>query len=290
MTLLDGKALARTIEKELISEVDNLKSHLITPTLAVILVGEDPASCAYVNMKIKACERVGIVSVAKRLDEKITQDELLKVIAKLDADEQIDGILIQLPLPRHIDTKEILEAVSYQKDVDGFHPFNVGRILTGIEAFAPATPLGVMNLLKNYNLSVSGKNVAIIGASNIVGKPLASLMLNAGATVSVCHILTQDVSFFTKNADIVCVGVGKPNLITADMIKEGAIVIDIGINRLSDGRLVGDVDFDLVSKKSSFITPVPGGVGPMTIVSLLQNTILGAKKRKLEHQKLQGFE
>lgn len=286
MTLLDGKALATKIEKELISEVANLKNHSITPTLAVVLVGEDPASCAYVNMKIKACERVGIVSIAKRLDDKITQDELLKVIAELDGDEQIDGILIQLPLPKHIDTKEILEAVSYQKDVDGFHPFNVGRILSGIEAFAPATPLGVMNLLKNYNLSVSGKNVAIIGASNIVGKPLASLMLNAGATVSICHILTQDVSFFTKNADIVCVGVGKPNLITADMIKEGAIVIDIGINRLSDGRLVGDVDFDLVSKKSSFITPVPGGVGPMTIVSLLQNTILGAKKRKLEYQKL----
>lgn len=286
MTLLNGKALATKIEKELISEVANLKNHSITPTLAVVLVGEDPASCAYVNMKIKACERVGIVSIAKRLDDKITQDELLKVIAELDGDEQIDGILIQLPLPKHIDTKEILEAVSYQKDVDGFHPFNVGRILSGIEAFAPATPLGVMNLLKNYNLSVSGKNVAIIGASNIVGKPLASLMLNAGATVSICHILTQDVSFFTKNADIVCVGVGKPNLITADMIKEGAIVIDIGINRLSDGRLVGDVDFDLVSKKSSFITPVPGGVGPMTIVSLLQNTILGAKKRKLEYQKL----
>lgn len=286
MTLLDGKALATKIEKELISEVANLKNHSITPTLAVVLVGEDPASCAYVNMKIKACERVGIVSIAKRLDDKITQDELLKVIAELDGDEQIDGILIQLPLPKHIDTKEILEAVSYQKDVDGFHPFNVGRILSGIEAFAPATPLGVMNLLKNYNLSVSGKNVAIIGASNIVGKPLASLMLNAGATVSICHILTQDVSFFTKNADIVCVGVGKPNLITVDMIKEGAIVIDIGINRLSDGRLVGDVDFDLVSKKSSFITPVPGGVGPMTIVSLLQNTILGAKKRKLEYQKL----
>lgn len=286
MTLLDGKALARTIEKQLTNEVDNLKNHFITPTLAVVLVGEDPASCAYVNMKVKACERVGIVSIAKRLDAKITQDELLKVIAELDADEQIDGILIQLPLPKHIDTKAILEAVSYQKDVDGFHPFNVGRILTGIEAFAPATPLGVMNLLKNYNLSVSGKNVAIIGASNIVGKPLASLMLNAGATVSICHILTQDVSFFTKNADIVCVGVGKPNLITADMIKEGAIVIDIGINRLSDGRLVGDVDFDSVSKKTSFITPVPGGVGPMTIVSLLENTILGAKKRKLEYQKL----
>lgn len=286
MTLLDGKALARTIEKQLTNEVDNLKSHFITPTLAVVLVGEDPASCAYVNMKVKACERVGIVSIAKRLDAKITQDELLKVIAELDADEQIDGILIQLPLPKHIDTKAILEAVSYQKDVDGFHPFNVGRILTGIEAFAPATPLGVMNLLKNYNLSVSGKNVAIIGASNIVGKPLASLMLNAGATVSICHILTQDVSFFTKSADIVCVGVGKPNLITADMIKEGAIVIDIGINRLSDGRLVGDVDFDSVSKKTSFITPVPGGVGPMTIVSLLENTILGAKKRKLEYQKL----
>ncbi|PAF52996.1 bifunctional methylenetetrahydrofolate dehydrogenase/methenyltetrahydrofolate cyclohydrolase [Helicobacter sp. 13S00482-2] len=285
MTLLDGKTLAASIEKELIDEVHHFKVSGIIPTLAVVLVGEDPASCAYVNMKVKACDRVGIVSIAKRLSEDVAEDELLKIIQDLDKDENIDGILIQLPLPGHIDTKKILEAVSYQKDVDGFHPFNAGRLLAGIQAFAPATPLGVMNLLKSYDISVRGKNVAIIGASNIVGKPLASLMLNAGATISVCHILTQDLTFFTKNADVVCVGVGKPGLIQADMIKEGAIVIDIGINRLENGTLVGDVDFESVSKKATFITPVPGGVGPMTIASLLQNTLLAAKNRKLKDQK-----
>lgn len=282
MVLLDGKALAQTLLDQIIKEVSLLKSKGITPALAVVLVGEDPASCAYVNMKIKACENSKIESVARKLPENITQDELLAVIKELDNDLKIDGILVQLPLPPHIQTKYVLEAISYQKDVDGFNPFNSGRVLAGIEAFAPATPLGVMNLLENYKISVRGKNVAIIGASNIVGKPLASLMLNAGATVSICHVLTQDISFFTKNADIVCVGVGKPALVKSDMIKEGAVVIDIGINRLEDGRLVGDIDFESVSKKASYITPVPGGVGPMTIVSLLQNTLLAAKQRKIQ--------
>ncbi|PAF41298.1 bifunctional methylenetetrahydrofolate dehydrogenase/methenyltetrahydrofolate cyclohydrolase FolD [Helicobacter sp. 11S03491-1] len=282
MVLLDGKSLAETIEKQIIIQTNFLKEKGVTPTLAVILVGEDPASCAYVSMKIKASERCGIRCIPKKLSQNITQKELLQIIQDLDKDEQIDGILVQLPLPKHIETKFILEAISYQKDVDGFHPFNIGRILAGVEAFAPATPLGVMNLLQHYNINVSGKNVAIIGASNIVGKPLASLMLNAGATISVCHILTQDIAFFTKKADIVCVGVGKPGLIRADMIQEGAIIIDIGMNRLNDGRLVGDVAFESVSQKASFITPVPGGVGPMTIVSLLQNTLLAAKQRKLK--------
>lgn len=282
MVLLDGKALAQTLLDQIIKEVSLLKSKGITPVLAVVLVGEDPASCAYVNMKIKACENCKIESVARKLPENTTQDELLAIIKELDNDPKIDGILVQLPLPSHIQTKYVLEAISYQKDVDGFNPFNSGRVLAGIEAFAPATPLGVMNLLENYKIPVRGKNVAIIGASNIVGKPLASLMLNAGATVSICHILTQDISFFTKNADIVCVGVGKPALIKSDMIKEGAVVIDIGINRLEDGRLVGDIDFESVSKKASYVTPVPGGVGPMTIVSLLQNTLLAAKQRKIQ--------
>ncbi|MDO7253742.1 bifunctional methylenetetrahydrofolate dehydrogenase/methenyltetrahydrofolate cyclohydrolase FolD [Helicobacter cappadocius] len=283
MILLDGKALASTIEKDITNEGSKLRNQGIVPTLAVVLVGEDAASCAYVNMKVKACERVGIKSIAKKMPENVSEEELLKIIEELDKNEEIDGILVQLPLPKHINTKLVLEAISYQKDVDGFHPFNIGRILAGIEAFAPATPLGVMNLLKNYNISVRGKNVAIIGASNIVGKPLASLMLNAGATISVCHILTQDLAFFTRSADIVCVGVGKPDLIQADMIKEGAVVIDIGINRLENGKLVGDVAFESVSKKASFITPVPGGVGPMTIVSLLQNTLLAAKNRKIKN-------
>lgn len=284
MVLLDGKALAQTLQKQIIEETNLLCSEGIIPALAVVLVGKDPASCAYVNMKIKACQNCGIKSVAKKLPENTTEKELLEIIKELDDDFNIDGILVQLPLPTHIQTKHILEAISYQKDVDGFHPFNSGRVLAGLKAFAPATPLGVMNLLENYKIPVRGKNVAIIGASNIVGKPLASLMLNAGATISVCHVLTRDVSFFTKSADIVCVGVGKPDLIKSDMLKDGVVVIDIGINRLENGRLVGDVDFESVSKKASYITPVPGGVGPMTIVSLLQNTLLAAKQRKTKYQ------
>ncbi|PAF48365.1 bifunctional methylenetetrahydrofolate dehydrogenase/methenyltetrahydrofolate cyclohydrolase [Helicobacter sp. 12S02634-8] len=285
MTLLDGRSLAQSIEKEIIIQTDLLQKEGIIPTLAVILVGTDPASCAYVNMKIKACERCGVACVAKKLKEEITQIELIPMIEELNADPEIDGILVQLPLSAHIDTKSILEAIDPQKDVDGFHPFNAGRTLAGIEAFVPATPLGVMSLLEHYGIDVAGKNVAIIGASNIVGKPLASLMLNAGATISVCHILTKDIKTFTQHADIVCVGVGKAGLIGAEMIQEGAIVVDIGINRLQDGRLVGDVDFESVSKKASFITPVPGGVGPMTIISLLQNTLISARKRKSKNQK-----
>lgn len=281
MTLLDGKSLAKTIEEQIIAQTLDLKLKGIIPKLSVILVGDDPASLAYVNMKQKACLRSGIECILEKLPENITQERLLEIVKNFDKDKAIDGILVQLPLPKHISTKAILESISHQKDVDGFNPFNVGRVLIGVKGFAPATPLGVMNLLKHYNINVSGKNVAIIGASNIVGKPLASLMLNAGATPSICHILTEDISFFTKNADIVCVGVGKPKLIQSEMIKQGAIVIDIGINRLDDGSLVGDVDFESVSQKASFITPVPGGVGPMTIVSLLENTLKAAINRKI---------
>ncbi|PAF49135.1 bifunctional methylenetetrahydrofolate dehydrogenase/methenyltetrahydrofolate cyclohydrolase [Helicobacter sp. 12S02232-10] len=285
MTLLDGRSLAEIIEKQIIAQTDLFRGQKVVPTLAVILVGEDPASCAYVNMKVKACERCGVVCVAKKLPQEITQEELLKIIKNFNDDFEIDGILVQLPLPKHIETKSVLEAIDPQKDVDGFHPFNIGRVFAGIDAFKPATPMGVMSLLENYRIPLKGKNVAIIGASNIVGKPLASLMLNAGATVSICHIMTKDVGFFTRNADIVCVGVGKPRLICADMVCEGSVVIDIGINRLENGKLVGDVDFEAVSKKAAFITPVPGGVGPMTIVSLLQNTLLATKKRKIENNK-----
>ena len=268
--LLEGKPLAQKIEQDIIN---TLSASNIKPGLAVILVGDDAPSKAYVNMKQKACERVGFYSLKFELTKNATQKELLALIHKLNADEKINGILVQLPLPKHIDSATILESIAPHKDVDGFNPYNIGRLSAGLESFAPATPLGVMNLLAHYGIEVSGKNVAIIGASNIVGKPLATLMLNAGATISICHILTKDIGLYTKNADIVCVGVGKVNLIKAEMIKQGAVVIDIGINRLDSGKLVGDVDFDNVAKKCSFISPVPGGVGPMTIASLLQNTL-----------------
>lgn len=294
MTILDGKSLSLSIQDSLKSQVSALNPK---PKLVVILVGQDAPSLAYVNMKAKACQNVGIIGEILRFSQESSQDQILKEIARLNADKTVNGILVQLPLPKHFDTHAILEAIAPQKDVDGFHPINVGRVQCGLEkqdknqsgddkqnstthsstktdiGFSPATPLGVMELLKAYNIELQGKNVAIIGASNIVGKPLAQLMLNAGATISICHIFTRDISVFTRSADIVCVGVGKVNLITKEHIKDGAIIIDIGINRLNNGKLCGDVDFENVSKKASFITPVPGGVGPMTIAALLQNTL-----------------
>lgn len=279
MTLLDGKSLSATLESDLKIKIEKLATYGITPGLAVILVGNHPASCAYVQMKTKACKRVGIYSSTHEMPPTITQEELLSIIEILNNNPNIDGILVQLPLPQHIDTSKILESIAPLKDVDGFHPFNIGRLNVGLDSFVPATPLGIMNLLKAYEIDVSGKDVAIVGMSNIVGKPLASLMLNAGASVSCTHILTRDVSAYTKNADIVCVGVGKVELLKADMIKQGAIVVDIGINRLDSGELVGDVAFHEVAPKCSFITPVPGGVGPMTIVTLLQNTYKAALLR-----------
>lgn len=279
MKLLDGKALASKIEDQIQKEVQELNQKFVYPTLAVILVGDDPASASYVKMKSRACERVGMNTLTFAMPKETQEERLLAKIAKLNDDDKIDGILVQLPLPKHIDTTKVLEAIYPSKDVDGFHALNVGRATLGFECFVPATPLGVMHLLQEYGISLRGKDCVVVGASNIVGKPLATLLLNAGATVSVCHIDTKDVSAYTKMADIVFVGVGKPNLITEDMIKEGAIVVDIGINRLSDGRLVGDVDFENVSKKCSYITPVPGGVGPMTIATLLQNTLQSAKQK-----------
>ncbi|WP_104697220.1 MULTISPECIES: bifunctional 5,10-methylenetetrahydrofolate dehydrogenase/5,10-methenyltetrahydrofolate cyclohydrolase [unclassified Helicobacter] len=279
MVILDGKALAKTQEEEIVKEVEELRKESIIPTLAVILVGDDSASASYVSMKAKASHRVGINSVVQTYHKSITQEELLNAIRDLNNDDRIDGILVQLPLPSHINTQDVLEAIDPSKDVDGFHPYNMGRMHAGIKTLFPATPMGVMQLLHHYKISVLGKNVAIVGASNIVGKPLAALMLKEGATVSICHIHTQDISVFTKMADIVCVGVGKPNLITRDMVKEGVIIVDIGISRLENGKLVGDVSEDVASK-SSFFTPVPGGVGPMTISALLQNTITASKIRK----------
>lgn len=284
MTLLDGKSLSAHIQATIQSQVMSLPR---APKLVVILVGNDAPSLAYVTMKAKACKNVGIDGSVLNLPESTQESELLAHIRTLNTDDNVDGILVQLPLPKHIDTAKILESITPEKDVDGFHPLNVGRIQTNTQvdsSFAPATPLGIMRLLEHYKIDPKGKNVAIIGASNIVGKPLAALMHNANATISLCHIYTQDLSLYTKRADIVCVGVGKQNLLRAEMIQEGAVVIDIGINRLESGKLVGDVDFDNVAKKASFITPVPGGVGPMTIASLLENTLKAYRLRTLSQQ------
>ncbi len=281
VVLLDGQALAYDIEKDLKHKIQIITAQTHKrPKLAVILVGKDPASITYVNMKIKACERVGMDFDLKTLQENITEAELLSLIKDYNTNQNISGVLVQLPLPRHIDTKMILEAIDPNKDVDGFHPLNIGKLCTQKESFLPATPMGVMRLLEHYYIEIKGKDVAIIGASNIIGKPLSMLMLNAGASVSVCHILTKDISFYTQNADIVCVGVGKPDLIKASMLKKGAVVVDIGINHLNDGRIVGDVDFTNVQKVAGFITPVPKGVGPMTIVSLLENTLIAFEKQQ----------
>ncbi len=281
VVLLDGQALAYHIEKDLKNKIQIITAQTHKrPKLAVILVGKDPASITYVNMKIKACERVGMDFDLKTLQENITEAELLSLIKDYNTDQNISGVLVQLPLPRHIDSKMVLEAIDPSKDVDGFHPLNIGKLCTQKESFLPATPMGVMRLLEYYHIEIKGKDVAIIGASNIIGKPLSMLMLNAGASVSVCHILTKDISFYTQNADIVCVGVGKPDLIKASMLKKGAVVVDIGINHLNDGRIVGDVDFNNAQKVAGFITPVPKGVGPMTIVSLLENTLIAFEKQQ----------
>ena len=283
MQILDGKALSKKIEIQVADSVKTLKDETgRTPGLAVILVGSDPASQAYVGMKKKACDRVGFYSVTHEMPADISQDAIENTIKMMNLNPSIDGILIQLPLPEQIDTTKLLELVAPNKDVDGFHPYNVGRLTTGLDGFVPCTPLGVMELLAEYNIDPQGKNAVVVGASNIVGKPMAALLLNANATVQVTHIFTKDLKACTLNADIILVGAGVINLITEDMVKEGAIIIDIGINRAPNGKLVGDVDFENVAPKSSFITPVPGGVGPMTIAMLLQNTLRAAQAHAKE--------
>ncbi len=280
MQIIDGKRLAKEIREAIAREVETLKKERdITPGLAVILVGDDPASHAYVKMKAKACKEAGIYSITHEMPESISQSEIEETIRMMNANPNIDGILVQLPLPPHIDATKILELIDPAKDVDGFHPYNFGRLMTGLDGFVPCTPLGVMKMLEAYGIDPKGQNACVVGASNIVGKPMAALLLNAFATVDICHIYTKDLAEHTRRADILVVGVGKAGLITADMVKEGAVVIDIGINRLEDGRLVGDVDYDAVAPKCSYITPVPGGVGPMTIAMLLQNTLKAAKER-----------
>ncbi len=286
MQILDGRALSKKIELQVGDEVKKLKDSCgCTPGLAVVLVGQDPASAAYVNMKKKACDRVGFYSITHDMPETISQEAVEKTIVMLNNDSNVDGILIQLPLPSHIDTTKLLELVAPQKDVDGFHPYNVGRLVTNLEGFVPCTPLGVMELLREYDIDVKGKNCVVVGASNIVGKPMAALLLNADATVEVCHIFTDDLKKHTLNADVVLCGVGAINLITEDMVKQDVVIIDIGVSRTKEGKLVGDVDFENVSKKSSYITPSPGGVGPMTIAMLLSNTL---KAAKINAQKLKN--
>ena len=279
MKLIDGKAISDKIKSNLKDEVKKLKAKGITPGLAVLLVGDDPASHTYVKMKESACEKTGIYSIVHKMPSDISQEKIIQTIQMMNKNPNIDGILVQLPLPKHIDSNLILQTIDPKKDVDGFHPYNVGKLTLGLDGFVPCTPLGVMYMLKEYDIDPKGLDVCVVGASNIVGKPMHNLLLNEFATVDICHIYTKDLKEHTKRADMVIVGVGKPNLITADMVKDGAIVIDIGINRLEDGRLVGDVDFENVSKKCSYITPVPGGVGPMTIAMLLQNTIKAAYQR-----------
>lgn len=283
MQLLDGKTLAKKIEESVKNQTKEFKAKTSAiPGLAVVLVGQDPASSAYVNMKKKACDRVGFYSITHEMPEDISQEAIENTIKMMNHNSNIDGILIQLPLPKHIDTTKLLELVDPSKDVDGFHPYNVGRLTTNLDGFVPCTPLGVMELLSEYNIDVKGKNCVVVGASNIVGKPMASLLLNANATVEICHIFTDDLKKHTLMADMIFVGAGVINLIQEDMVKDGAIIVDIGINKTDKGNLVGDVDFENVSKKCSYITPVPGGVGPMTIAMLLSNTL---KAAKLNHSK-----
>ncbi|MBZ7954897.1 bifunctional methylenetetrahydrofolate dehydrogenase/methenyltetrahydrofolate cyclohydrolase FolD [Campylobacter molothri] len=280
MILLDGKALSLKIKEELKEKNQILKEQGMQTCLAVILVGNNPASQTYVNSKAKACEACGIKSLVYHLDENTTQNELLALINTLNYDDSVHGILVQLPLPSHINKNLILESIISSKDVDGFHPINVGYLNLGLESgFLPCTPLGVMRLLKSYEITLEGLDVVIIGESNIVGRPMATMFLNAGATVSICHIKTKDLKLYTQKADLIVVAAGCVNLLRSDMVKEGVIVIDVGINRLENGKIVGDVDFENVSRKASFITPVPGGVGPMTIAMLLENTVRSAKNR-----------
>ncbi|MCB0327773.1 MAG: bifunctional methylenetetrahydrofolate dehydrogenase/methenyltetrahydrofolate cyclohydrolase FolD [Bdellovibrionales bacterium] len=279
MSLLDGKALSKKILASLALQVENFKNQYgRVPGLTVILVGEDPASAVYVRSKHKSCEKIGMKSEVLRFSDQITEDQLIEKIASLNQDAKVDGILVQLPLPEHIDTESVLAQVRYEKDVDGFHPFNSGRLLRGQDAMVPCTPLGVMELLAAHQIAVDGKDAVVIGKSNIVGKPMAALLMNAGATVSVCHSKTKDLATYCRHADLIVSAAGRPNLLTEDMVKDGAVVIDVGINRLDSGILVGDVQFDEVSKKCSWITPVPGGVGPMTIAMLLKNTLKAAQQ------------
>jgi len=286
--IIDGKQVAADIRAELKAEVAQLKDKGVVPGLGVVLVGEDPASISYVTGKERACAEAGIYSDDNRLPVDTTQDELVGLVQKMNADPKINGILVQLPLPDHINESEVIFAIDPAKDVDGFHPVSVGKMMIGEKTFLPCTPHGVVQLLLRSGVTIEGAHVVIVGRSNIVGKPLANMLIQknatGNATVTVCHTRTRDVAAYTRQADIVIAAAGRPNTITADMVKDGAVVIDVGVNRVEDAtrkrgyRLVGDVDFEAVKEKASLITPVPGGVGPMTITMLLYNTVESARR------------
>lgn len=288
MQIIDGKAVAATIKKEIAAEVEGIIANGgKRPHLAAILVGHDGGSETYVANKVKACEECGFTSTLIRYETDVTEEELLKKVDELNNDPDVDGFIVQLPLPKHIDEQKITEAIDYRKDVDGFHPVNAGRLAIGLPCFLSATPNGIMELLARYNIDTKGKKCVVLGRSNIVGKPMASLMMQkqvpGDATVTVCHSHTQDIADECRRADIIIAALGQPHFLKADMVKEGAVVIDVGTTRVPDEtrksgfRLCGDVDYENVAPKCSFITPVPGGVGPMTIVSLMKNTLLAGK-------------
>ena len=286
--IIDGKQLAQEIRGELKQEVAALKKAGVVPGLGVILVGEDPASRSYVTAKEHACGEIGIFSDDNRLPAQTSQKDLLALVHRMNEDPRINGILVQLPLPKHLKEAEVLLAINPDKDVDGFHPINVGRMVVGERAFLPCTPHGVVQMLVRSGVKIDGAHAVIVGRSNIVGKPLANMLMqksaHGNATVTVCHTRTKDIGYFTRQADIVIAAAGRPNTITADMVREGAVVIDVGVNRVEDAtkkqgfRLVGDVDFEAVKERASMITPVPGGVGPMTITMLLFNTVESARR------------
>ncbi|PEA56286.1 bifunctional methylenetetrahydrofolate dehydrogenase/methenyltetrahydrofolate cyclohydrolase FolD [Bacillus pseudomycoides] len=276
--IIKGNEVAEKKRAQLKEKVAELKKQGIVPGLAVILVGDDPASHSYVKGKEKGCEQVGIYSELITFPDSITQDRLLAEIDRLNNDDRIHGILVQLPLPNHIEEKAIIEKISPEKDVDGFHPISIGRMMTGQDTFLPCTPHGILELVKETNIDITGKHVVVIGRSNIVGKPVGQLFLNENATVTYCHSKTANIKELAKLADILIVAVGRAKMVTADYVKEGAVVIDVGVNRLETGKLCGDVDFDDVLNVASHITPVPKGVGPMTITMLLENTVLSAQR------------
>jgi len=275
---IDGKAIANKLKIQIRQEVDQLKAHGIQPGLAAVLVGDNPASVIYVRNKRKACDEVGIYSEEHRLPEQTKQDDLLRLIENLNSNSKIHGILIQLPLPKQINTDRVLNVVSPAKDVDGLHPYNVGRLTMGTPQFVPCTPAGVIAMLDEYKIQIEGQRAVIVGRGNLVGRPLSLLLMHRHATITVCHSRTKEIAAVCHEGDILVAAMGKPKFITANMVKEGAAVIDVGINRLETGQLVGDVDFEPVSKKAGWITPVPGGVGPMTVVMLMHNTLQSAKK------------
>lgn len=277
--ILDGKATAKKIREKLTNEVTELKENGITPKLAVIMVGDDNSSKIYVRNKSKACEEIGIEFTEYLLTEQTTQKELLDLINELNNNKEINGILLQSPIPKHLDINEAFRSISPEKDVDGFNPVNVGKLVLGQNTFISCTPFGIIKLLEEYNVPIEGKNAVIIGRSNIVGKPMSQCLLNKNATVTICHSKTANLREYTKNADILVAAIGKPKFVTKDMVKEGAIIIDVGINRNEEGKVCGDVDFEDIKDITSYITPVPGGVGPMTIAMLMNNVVKATKKQ-----------